>query len=290
MAIPTARFSVLLFALLAAAFTHAAEDKTTQSPMAPMQIAASPSIIETVIGARPSNEAIKLFNLGDKPVSVAVSVVHWDLDEQNQVRIQPPSPQSLVQWMVINPLNFTIPAKKTQTVRLSIRPTVNPEAGEHRGMIFFNQQLQEEAERTSVQVAFRLGIAVYGLAGEVVRRGILHDLSVQQQKNSVVLDFDIASTGNANVRLSGQYSLWPTTEFPGAGQVPLYQLKRKDEVIPEEIEAIANLPNTPVLAGTRRHILQPIRQPQEPGRYTLYIQGTLGDEAFTKVHPFSVEK
>ena len=76
----------------------------------PPQVAVSPSVIETVLGNKPSNEVIHVYNLGDKPLTISTTVAHWDTNKNNQVRVIPPTEQSLDQWIIINPLSFTIPA------------------------------------------------------------------------------------------------------------------------------------------------------------------------------------
>ena len=39
--------------------------------------------------------------------------------------------------MIINPVEFTIPAGGEQVVRFAVRPRAQPEPGEHRAMVFF---------------------------------------------------------------------------------------------------------------------------------------------------------
>ena len=96
----------------------------------PAQIAVSPSRFEVEIGPKPTTEAVTVMNLGKDPVTIMVTVASWDLDELNKVRILEPDEQSLDQWMVINPLRFTVPSGKSQTVRFSIRPKIRPLPGE----------------------------------------------------------------------------------------------------------------------------------------------------------------
>ena len=252
----------------------------------PAQIAATPSRIELEINKKQANSSIQLFNLGDKPVTVNTSVQHWDLDETGRVRIIEPTPQSLDQWMIINPIKFTIPAGKSQTVRLSVRPPVMPEDGEHRAIVYFQQQLPKDTEVTGIQTVFRLGIVVYGRAGRIVRAGELDEIRFSPQQDTGILQFDVKSTGNAGIRLDGQYSIWREVEFPGADQVPQYQVDDKEEVR-ETVLHVGKLPVLPVLAGTRRTLSENIKLPSEAGPYILFVRGRLGDSPFSKQFPFS---
>ncbi len=254
--------------------------------MPPAQIAASPSRIELEIGKKPANSSVKLFNLGDKPVTVHTSVQHWDMDETNKVRVIEPTPQSLDQWMIINPVDFTIPAGKTQTVRLSVRPYVEPEQGEHRGIIYFDQELPDDAPSAGVTVTFRLGIVVYGLAGQIVRDGELDAIRFDHQQENGLLALDVHSTGNAGIRLDGQYSVWQKADFPGADEVPAYKLKDKDEER-ETVLYTGSLPVLPVLAGTRRTLTSAIKLPDQAGDYILFVRGKLGDQSFSREFAFS---
>lgn len=254
----------------------------------PAQIAASPSRIELEIGKKPANSSIKLFNLGDKPVTVSTSVHHWDLDEANKVRIIEPKPQSLDQWIIINPVKFTIPAGKSQTVRLSVRPQVVPEHGEHRGIVYFQQHLPKDANGAGIRTTFRLGIVIYGLSGRIVRSGELEDIRFTSRQDKGVLQFDVKSTGNAGIRLNGQYSLWRESDFPGADNVPQYHIEDKNEVR-ETVMQVGELPVLPVLSGTRRTLSSHIQLPSKAGGYILFVRGKLGDNHFRKQFSFTAE-
>ncbi len=255
----------------------------------PAQIAASPTRIELKIGKRPANASVKLFNLGHKPVTVSTSVQHWDLDNNNKIRVIAPTPQSLDQWMIINPVQFTIPGGKSQTVRLSIRPPVEPDQGEHRGIIFFNQVVPDDEPRSGIQLTFRLGIVVYGLAGKIVRTGELGAISFHSQQGTGSIQIGVHSTGNAGVRLDGQYSIWRRSEFPGSDKVPVYRLDDKKE-IRKTVLQVGRLTLLPVLPGTRRTLSTPVRLPSEAGDYILFVQGKLGDTAFKRQFSFSVDR
>jgi hypothetical protein len=254
----------------------------------PAQIAVSPSKFELKIGARSTTQSVTLMNLGDQPVDIDVAVANWDLDEANQVQLLEPDEQSLDQWMVINPLRFTVPGGGSQTVRFSIRPRVEPEPGEHRAMIYFNQVLPDASEHV-VRVKFSVGVAVYGLVGEIERRGTLHDVDVVGGTNPPVARLDVSSDGSAHVRMAGQYAIYPASDYPGTEHTGWSPDVRPNEIeVPELAVSAGALPARPVLATTRREILLQSRGELPPGNYVLDLNGDLQGSAIDLAIPFTI--
>jgi hypothetical protein len=255
----------------------------------PAQIAVSPPYVEVQLGGKPANESLRFTNMGKDPVSVEVTVEHWDLDEQNQVRPLAPTEQSLDQWMIVNPVRFEVQEGATQVVRLAIRPRVQPQSGEHRAMVYFNQRPSVEPAQARVQVLFRFGVAIYANVGEIRRMGVLNGIAREGSTNPPVFGFDIASQGNANVRLGGQYAIWPEKGYPGqAATAPLPGLEKPDFKPPTPIVAAGVLPSTPVLPGTRRTILVDPGVRLPAGRYVLDIDGDLGGGRIDRGLPFAI--
>jgi hypothetical protein len=255
----------------------------------PAQIAVSPSRFEVTIGAKPTTESVSLMNLSSEDVSIHVTTATWDLDEDGQVRLVEPNEQSLDQWMVINPLKFTVPAGGSQTVRFSIRPRVEPEPGEHRAMIYFNQVLPELEDKKIIRVQFNIGVAVYGLAGEVTRLGKLNQVDVVSGSNPLLARFDVSSEGSAHVRLDGQYAIYPQAKYPGREQtVRLAGTIRDDTELPEAVLFAGQLPARPVLPSTRRDIFLQLQRTLPPGNYVLDLNGSLPGNPFDLAIPFTI--
>jgi hypothetical protein len=270
-------------------FGHVASAQTvTETASPPAQIAVSPSKFEVVIGPKPAVESLRVFNMSSDPVTVLVNVATWDLDEDSRVRIVEPTEQSLDQWLVINPLQFTVGGGESQAVRFSIRPRVQPDPGEHRAMIYLTQQPQEDTS-APVTVRFRLGVAIYGYVGDIRRVGTLHGVTIGEGSNPISAAFDIASDGNAHIRLRGQYAVWPAATYPGwerTDEIPKLELPKT--VVSEPIVDAGFLPTTPVLAGTRREIVLHIGKTLPPGNYVLDLNGRLGDTSVDRGLPFTV--
>ncbi len=275
---------LLTLAIAGMALQASAQDSTP----APPQVGISPTRFELEIGARPTVESFRVINFGDQPLEIRISVAHWRMDERNQVAVVAPTEQSLDQWMVINPLRFTIPPGGTQAVRFSVRPRVEPEDGEHRAMIYLKQVLSEDGGdgASGIRFRFQYGVTVYGYAGETRRAGELHAVTAAFGTGAVRFDFDLSSTGNAHVRMSGQYAIWPAGAYPGSERTE--QITGKDAQPPPAVLHAGDLPALPVLAGTRRIMqLQP-KLELPAGSYVLDVNGTLHDEILDLAVPFTV--
>ena len=253
-------------------------------PAAPPQVAISPSRFELDVTPQPTTESVRIMNLGDAPIEVQVSVVNWDLDESNQVRVLEPTEQSLDQWMTINPLRFTVAPREAQNVRFSIRPRVAPEPGEHRAMIYLDQILGDEP-KGGVRMRFQYGVAVYGQVGQRVRTGTLHGIEVSAGDGALSARFDISSEGTAHCRMSGQYAIWPAGAFPGEAATGVYDSRQP---APAAVVRIGDLPSLPVLPGTRRQLVLQEQLTLAPGDYVLDINGDLSGTPVDLAVPFTV--
>lgn len=255
----------------------------------PITIAVSPPKFELAIGEGPVNEALKVFNFGAEPAEIQVSVHHWSLDADNRVELLPPTEQSLDQWIVINPVRFEVPAGGSQTVRFSIRPKVRPQPGEHRAIVYLQQMPKvDPASASSMQVVGRLGVAVYGYAGEVDRRGEIHRVRVQADGPVPLALFDVSSRGSAHVRMTGHYTVWPAGTYPGADATPPQELHGEEPVLPEGAMEVGFLPNLPILPDSRRTLPLWIRHALPPGNYVLDVEGELSGQPVSLGVPFAV--
>lgn len=252
------------------------------------QIGVSPPMIEFPLGETPVTRSTDLINYGSRDVSVRVKVVHFDLDEKNEVRILPATPQSLDQWLVIQPGTFDLPAGKTQTVRFSVRPKVKPEPGEHRAMLFFEELPGEESITKTFRVLFRMGAAIYAQVGDVRRVGTIKTVEVLDG----VGRFEIESSGTAHVRLEGAWGVWPARDFPGADKVPDFEIDAEGawKNRPATATVGGRLVKTPVYPGTKRVIPQALPRDLAPGDYILLARGLLGEVPFVRTASFRIEK
>lgn len=272
--------STLILSLVAALLPAAAQE----IPL-PGRIGVSPPRIELQIGDRPTTESIRVINLGTEPVAIKASVHSWDLDDENRIRLLPPTEQSLDQWMVLNPLEFSIEPGRSQTVRFSVRPRIAPEPGEHRAIVYFEQASGPVATTSTLRTVFRLGVAIYAYVGEVTRRGPLHGVEVVAKSAW----FDISSEGSAHLRLLGQYAVWPAEAYPGSDGTERVKVESGPEAqLPAAMVHVADLPSTPILPGTRRRMELRLPEDLAPGSYVLDLNGTLGDLPLDRGVAFTV--
>ncbi len=230
------------------------------------QLGVAPTRFEIDLDEGPSTHSVRVLNLSQRDTLVEVEVLNFDLDEDNKVRILPPDEQSLDQWMVLNPLQFRIPAAGSQAVRFSIRPRVEPAAGEHRAMLYFTEVVDPDAPPAQgIRALHRIGIAVYAWAGEETRSATVHGLIVAERSATL----DVEATGTAHVRAAGTWSVRTLGD-------------------PPSIPASGELPSTPVLPGTRRSISIPVPADLEPGEYRILVEGTVGDAPLDLSAPFVV--
>ncbi|MBD0308678.1 MAG: molecular chaperone [Microcoleus sp. T1-bin1] len=251
--------------------------------------AVTPPRLEFNIESSGKNESIRLTNADSEPLEIQVSTSNWVQDENNQVQIVDSTEKSLDRWLLINPLRFTIPPGKSQTVRIAVRPRVKPEEGEHRAMIFFEEVPSAKNKSVAAVVIGRLGVAVYGYTGNINRIGVLNSVQVEAQANPVTAIFDISSQGNAHVRMAGEYAIWSAEKYPGAAATkPIPNLATKDVKLPDGVWEASGLPTLPILPNNRRKLPLNTTKKLPPGKYVLDINGDLSGTPIDEGIPFTI--
>lgn len=251
------------------------------------QIGLAPSIFEELrIGNKPVNETVRFINFKEEPVTVQVSVHNWTLDENNKIKLLPPDPQSLDQWITINPLTFTVPPKTSRPIRFSIRPRVQPAPGEHRAIIYFTEKpaTNDTTKHKTIKTRFRVGIGIYATAGDVTKQAALHSFRLDGNK----LYADIENTGNVHVRLHGKFVVWNEKEFPGANNPGKLFPRNKENMEPKGLAGKGRLNRFPILPGTRRTIATALPRIEKSGTYIIAVKDTLAD--MPMVHTFKFKK
>ncbi|MBU7581786.1 MAG: molecular chaperone [Nostoc sp. TH1S01] len=264
-------------------------------PITAASVGVSPSRFELNIGQKKqTTQVFKVLNTGSKSATFKIYTQGWILDEKNEPQPVPSSEQSLAQWIVVNPVQFTLPPGKTQTVRFAVRPRVQPKAGEHRAFIFI-EEIPSEDNNTdkkgtvAVKVIGRFGIAVYGYLGEIKRVGVLNSIDVNTKTSAVKAVFDISSQGNAYVRMKGQYGIWSANKYPGASTTKqINNLEPGKTQLPNGLIDIGYLPSNPILPDTRRKLILNISKKLPPGQYVLDVNGDLNGSQIDKGIPFTV--
>ena len=245
----------------------------------PPSIGVSPSRLEIAVGDSTTMGSATVLNLSDRDIVVKSSVVSFDLDERNQFRELPPEPGSLATAMMINPMEFTIPANGSQTVRFAIMPERLQGGGEHRAMLFFSELV--DTSQAGVKLNFRLGMPVYASVGEPNPVAVFNDLHFDPARTA--LELDISSLGNAQVKPVGYYLWWPLSDYPAEARAfkRLAELSRDPARRPADTVG-GRLATKPVFAGTRRTVLANIAPPPGSGEYMLVLQVDAGGQRLQK--------
>ena len=255
-----------------------------------VHVGVSPPRVEVEIKDKSRSKTIKIANFDKKPVEMRAYVRSWTLDKNGKLQLLNSTAQSLDQWIVFTPSRFTIPAGGNQTIRFAIRPKVEPRQGEHRAMLYIEEIPPQSDKNSSVVTTVgRLGVAIFGYAGKIEKSGVLNSVNVDAKPNGVQAIFDVSSKGNAHVKMSGQYAIWPAAKYPGAKATqPVKKSRNRPIKLPENMIYAGKLTNSPVLADTRRQLVMPIKKKLPPGNYVLDINGELGGVAIDKGIPFTV--
>lgn len=214
-----------------------------------------------------ANGEFTILNLSSRDMPLALSVVHWDLDDDSQVRTIPPTEQSLDQWLVINPLQFVIPASGSQTVRFGVRPRVRPEAGEHRAMVYISEQAADATDG-GLNVRLNYGLPIYANASETLRLPIIHDVSLEPLPGAFAVTLDVENRGNAYVRPGGHIGVWSQDDYPGDFRAIQWLEADADgraELLIEEPVVTGRLLSQPVLGGSRRQQVSRVPRGVAPG-------------------------
>jgi P pilus assembly chaperone PapD len=271
----------LLVASFVPAVGHSQPMAKQPSNMPTPRVGFSPARFELDWNGKGSTESLAIINVSDKPLSVTVAVKNWDLDENNRTRNLPPTEQSLDQWIMINPLSFSIDPGSRQTLRFSIRPKVKPAPGEHRAMIYISEIPEPgNNKEDEMSFTFNFGLPVYLHVGKEKRTGELHgtDIVAAREGHYVALDFE--STGTAYARLDASYASWKKEEYPGI-ETAISSIAKLEKLGDEEKSELpylhGELAGTPVLPGYRRKIYSRLETPAVKGEYITVVAGKIGE-------------
>ncbi len=257
--------------------------KSDAAEAPPGQIAISPSMVELTLEEKPVNGSIRMQNLKKEPVSVKVEVYNWTLDEQNHVKLIPGEAQSLDRWLLISPVAFSLEPGGSQVIRYSIRPSVKPDPGEHRAMIYLTEESNDKEKKESggVQVHFRYGMAVYGYSGSKRETSELESLTFDKPTSTIKVV--LRNTGNVHTRLTGDYAVWKAGSFPGFKTMKEYMDKPEGKAMPAGLITSGSMHSTPILPGHRRTITEKLVIPASKESYVVTIYGKIGGRPVEKV-------
>ncbi len=267
--------------LLGSILAVSAGAQETAAP--PPSIAVAPNRIVLELGAKPATESATIVNLGNRSVNIDTSLVNWDLDDRNEFRELPPEAGSLPAAIIMNPVRFSIPEGGSQTVRLMVLPERLASEGEHRAMMFFSEIV--DTDRPGIKMRFRLGMPIYARLGEANLSLKVHEVSLQREAEQAALEFDISALGNAHVRPTGYYLLWPKDSFPGEKKAmkSVRRLAKDNSRPPPKNASGGPLSPRPVMPGTRRKVSSPLQLPGDSGNFVIAVHLSGEEGSFEEV-------
>lgn len=246
------------------------------------QFGVQPSTFMLDIGDKPVNESLTVFSMKKRPISMRVEVYAWTLDDQGALKLVPSSPKTLDQWLVINPLRFTISPSGSQVIRFSVRPRLKPEPGEYRAIIYLVEEPDSQADKDSpVQFVGKFGVGVYGYVQPVVHAPKLLDLSYKRAES--VISLHLRNAGNVHARFRGRYIAWEKASFPG-----LDTARKLSDIIepgkePKGYLGSGAFPGDPVLGGTDRQYKVKVTIPKDSVPYVVVVLGELDEKPVEKI-------
>lgn len=244
------------------------------------QVGVSPVFIDVPLEQAQRTQAFRLHNFTDETKHVRVRVAPWRMDDAGEAIEIAPSAESIDQWAIVNPAEFSVDANESKAIRFSVRPAIALSPGEHRLLFVFDEVPTPRQEGDgAVRVFFQLRSAVYVQVGEPKRTANIATVKADTLAASVTLE----ATGTANTRLDGQAVLWPEKAFPGVAATGILQnLGKNDFRLPDGAVAAVALPEAPVLPGMKRTYEIPWPAAVPAGRYVLDLNGNLGDETLDR--------
>lgn len=244
----------------------------------PAQIAVAPVRATVDISGGRADGSIRLFNLGKNPVNVKTRINNWEMDRDNNVIVVEPGIDSMSNWIIVNPVNFSIKPGGQQIVRYSIRPRGRPREGEHRAMIFFDQE-NLSTKTGSIGINFSVGVALYAHNGAINKTAKLRGLNINHNDKITIVASDIQNKGNVSVRFQGSVEIWPKSRYPG---------KTVSAITNSTPLATGPISSKPVLPGDRRIVETKIEVNGSKGQYIALIRGKLGNENVKRIKEFIV--
>ena len=194
----------------------ASPQSAQKSSQQPGQVSSSaaieinPSRFELLLAPQgKSVQSMKITNRGKEPVTFTVEAKDWDLPGGSNPTFAEPAPrnQSASAWLRFNPRQFTVAPGETQYVRFSMTVPPNCQPGEYRTALLLTTE-QEYSMQDGIYYKPTFAVLIYANLPKITRAGEMTGLKLLTSENgNHTIAGEIRSTGNAHLRLSGQYSI-----------------------------------------------------------------------------------
>lgn len=181
---------------------------TVEASVPAIQI--TPSRFELLVEPRGKNvQTIRISNMYNEDLKLVVTTHDWDMSEEGGLILHEPggTEKSASSWVRFNPKKFTVAPGKTQFVRFSVSVPPNVEPGEYRtSFVMVTEDKYKMEDGFYLRPTF--AILVYVNVPAINRTGEVTDVKVTTSENGFYfLEGQIHSTGNAHLRITGEYVL-----------------------------------------------------------------------------------
>lgn len=228
--------------LLSGWFALAQSGVGVSPPRAELQVVPGSQVTQEVLIDNPSL---------DTPLDISVAVSDALFQPDGEVVYLAPGshPNSLADWLSINPLQFVLEPSSSESVAYTLQVPDTVPDGTYWTVIFFESEPSGAAEETgfSISSRVRVGHIVYADVGEITLEGEIVGMRYDTTQTPEVR-VAFRNTGNGLARVEG------TVEMRDESGALLSTL---------------NVPSTATFPGYTRDIVIPLEAPLEPGNYVL---------------------
>ena len=242
------KFSAILISLsCTTSLSHAQTGVGVSPPRAELQMAAGGQITQEIEVDNPGNST-------SLRVTTSLSDALFNPDG-SVLYLEPGShPNSLSNWLAINPLQFVLDPAGEEAVQYTVQAPADTKTGTYWTVLFFesepaNGEATQAEGGIGITSRVRVGHIIYVDIGQVTRQGEIIGVRYQEtagSENSGEVRVNFRNTGNGLARVQGKVEIRDT-----AGKL---------------IQTLT-VEDTPCFPGYSREVVVPLTKPLPPGNY-----------------------
>jgi hypothetical protein len=179
-------------------------------------ISVSPSYVLLEAGKGRPSQPISVTNLADKEVRYRIKVVHFSFTETGNVEVVPADAHSLESWIKCNPREFSLAAKSTRAIRLTVVPPKSLGPGEYWAAVWF-EPLDSPPDSTAdstaggkhgqIRIAINILVPIFFDVPRLVFNGELTNVTAARATGGLKLDARLSNTGTGRIKVKGSYEV-----------------------------------------------------------------------------------
>ena len=160
--------------------------------------------------------AIEVRGAQDKPMRYKAYTGYFEIDEKAQMKVSDGvnNPHNIASKVRFVPSEFTIPAGKTQKVRVNVANIKALPDGESRAVIYLEDVNPKEYNipnsggiGAQLILKTRIAVPVYVDKGNFTKKGDVELFEVVKAKDGYYTKMKVVSTGNSRIRYSGKIQI-----------------------------------------------------------------------------------